>query len=244
MRQQFSSLFQIALVLIAASSSAGAQTAGPAGHWEGVIHMGKQEVAVAVDLARGAGDAWVGSMAIPGPAPVEVPVHNIVVNATGIRFKAGLPDNPVFDGMFGPDPSHLSGEASNQHGAVPFQLERKGDPHVKVPPPSSVLTKSFEGVWQGVADAGGKARKVVLKVTAAADGTATAVLITGDPDAGSSQEIPVTTVTLRDLQLQLDVPGAPGSYRGTLGAGGEIHGQWTEGTVNIPLNFKHAPEVK
>jgi hypothetical protein len=211
MRRQFSSLFQIALVLIAASSSAGAQTAGPAGHWEGVIHMGRQEVAVAVDLARGAGGAWVGSMAIPGPAPVEVPVHNIAVDVTGIRFQAGLPDNPIFEGKFGPDPNQLSGEASNQHGAVPFQLERKGDPHVKVQAASSILTKSFEGVWQGVADAGGKARQVVLKMSAAADGTATAVLITGDPVGGSGQEIPVTTVTLRDLELRLDVPGAPGS---------------------------------
>jgi hypothetical protein len=173
-----------------------------------------------------------------------VPVHDIVVDGTGIRFQAGLPDSPVFDGKFGPELSRLSGEASNQHGAVPFELERKGDPHVKVPPASSLLTPSFEGVWQGVPDAGGKARQVVLKMTAAADGTATAVLITGGPDAGNSQEIPVTTVTLRDLQVQLDVPGAPGSYRGTLVEDGEISGQWTEGTVHIPLNFKRAPEVK
>ncbi len=47
------------------------------------------------------------------------------------------------------------------------------------------------------------------------------------------------------MQLELDVPGAPGTYRGTLGAGGEIAGQWIEGGVGIALNFKRAsPDVK
>jgi hypothetical protein len=106
------------------------------------------------------------------------------------------------------------------------------------------LNKSFEGTWEGVADLGGKAQRVVLRMTAAEDGTASAMLITGDRAAGSGQEIPVTTVTLRDSQLQLDVPGAPGSYRGTLGPGGAIVGQWTEGTVSIPLNFTRAAGAK
>ncbi len=244
MRRHLSSLFQVALLLAALAPPAGAQTANAAGHWEGVIHMGKQEVALAVDLAQAPGDAWVGSLTIPGPAPVEVPVNKIVVDVAGLRFQAGLPDNPVFEAKFLPDLNHLSGEASNQHGAVPFQLERKGDPHVKVPPASSRMIRSFEGVWEGVADLGGKARRVVLTMTSAADGTALATLITGDRDAGSGQEIPVTTVTLRDTQLQLDVPGAPGSYRGTLGPGGEIMGQWTEGTASIPLNFTRAAGAK
>ena len=244
MRGQLSSRFQIALLFVACASPAGAQTANASGHWEGVIHMGKQEVAVAVDLAQAPGDGWVGSLAIPGPAPVEVPVHKIVVDVIGVQFQAGLPDSPVFEARFLPDSNHLSGEASNQHGAVPFQLERKGDAHVKVPPPSSALTKSFEGTWEGVAEPGGKAKRVVLKMTSAADGTALATLITGDHDAGSGQEIPVTTVTVRDTQLQLDVPGAPGSYRGTLGPGGEIVGQWTEGTTSIPLNFTRAAGAK
>ncbi len=244
MGRQFSLLFPIAIAFIAAPSPAGAQSTGPAAHWEGVIHMGKQEVAVAVDLARGSGDAWVGSIAIPGPAPVQVPLHDIVADGVGVRFQAGLPDNPVFEGKFTPDQNHLSGEASNQHGAVPFQLERKGDPHVTVPPASSVLTKPFVGVWEGVAEINGKAQPIVLKMTAAADGTAIATLTTGDRTAGNSQEIPVTTVTLRDMQLQLDVPGAPGSYRGTLGASGEISGQWIEGATIFALNFKRMGEPK
>jgi hypothetical protein len=173
-----------------------------------------------------------------------VPVAKIVVDPAGVRFQAGLPDSPVFEGKFLPDPNHLSGEASNQHGAVPFQLERKGDPHVKIPPASSPSSKTFEGTWEGTADHDGKAQRVVLRMTAAADGTAAATLITGDRAAGSDQEIPVTTVTVRDMQLQLDVSGVPGSYRGTLGPGGEIAGQWSEGTVNIPLTFKRAPEAK
>jgi len=51
-------------------------------------------------------------------------------------------------------------------------------------------------------------------------------------------EIPVTTVTLQDKQLHLDVRSVAGSYRGVLGGAGEIAGEWTEGATQLPLNFK------
>jgi hypothetical protein len=91
---------------------------------------------------------------------------------------------------------------------------------------------------------GPKPERVVLKLRPAADGTAVATLTTAERADRPGQEIPVTTVIVRDMQLELDVPGAPGTYRGTLGANGEIAGQWIEGGVAIALNFTRVSEAK
>src|SRR5205085_9918781 len=102
-------------------------------------------------------------------------------------------------------------------GGVPFQLARSGEADVKVPPASSALSKEFEGTWEGSFTSGGKVRRIALKLTPAADGTAKATLISVDK---GNMEIPVTTVTLQGRQLELQARAVGGTYRGTLGAGG------------------------
>jgi len=40
------------------------------------------------------------------------------------------------------------------------------------------------------------------------------------------------------------VRAVAGSYRGTIGAGGELAGEWKERTVAFPLTFKRAAPAK
>ena len=107
---------------------------------------------------------------------------------------------------------------------------------MKVPPPSSALSKEFEGTWEGTLDDGGKLLRVVLKLSAAADGIATATLISVDQ---GNKEIPATTVTIKEKQLQLEARAVSGTYSGTLGANGAIAGVWAQRTNRLPLTFKH-----
>lgn len=77
--------------------------------------------------------------------------------------------------------------------------------------------------------------RLLLKISPAPDGTARATLVSVDK---GNVEIPVTTVTLQARQLHLDVRAAAGTYRGTLGDGGEIAGEWSEKAARLPLTFK------
>ena len=81
-------------------------------------------------------------------------------------------------------------------------LARTGDADVKLPPASSPLSKEFEGAWEGAVVTDGSTRRIVLKLSAAPDGTAKGLLISVDK---GNLEIPVTTVTLKGNQLELDV---------------------------------------
>jgi hypothetical protein len=220
-----------------------AQTESKAtGHWQGKIQIPNQELGITVDLARSPKGVWIGSMSVSGSTAVDVPLDSITVEDTAVRFRASLPEHASFDGHLSADASSLSGTASNAAGEAPFQLTRTGEANVKVPPPSSALSKEFEGTWEGTIDVGGKVRRIGLKLSPAADGTATATLITEVELRGveqGNQEIPVTTVTLKDKELQLEARAVSGTYRGTLGAGGEIAGEWSQGPNHLPLTLKH-----
>jgi hypothetical protein len=121
-------------------------------------------------------------------------------------------------------------------GGVPFELTRAGEANVKIPPPSSPLLAAFEGTWEGTLESNGQARRVRVMLSAASDGTATAVLVSVDK---GNLEIPVTTVTLHDKELALDARVISGIYRGRLGADDTITGEWTEGAQRFPLTLKH-----
>lgn len=228
------------LVFLVSPAPARAAT-GAAGHWEGKIQIPDHELSFVVDLDKGSKGEWIGSLSITGTASVDVPLIKIVVSATDVQFAANLPGETSFSGTLSADAASLSGKAANAEGAVPFQLARTGDASVKVPPPSSLLSKDFEGTWEGSLESDGKVRRIVLKLSPAPDGTATATLVSVDK---GNLEIPVTTVTLRDRQLELDVRAAGGTYRGTLGAGGNIAGEWSEKTSRLPLTFKRSATAK
>lgn len=220
-----------------------AQTASkPTGHWQGKIQIPDHELGITVDLALSPKGGWIGSMSVTGTTSIDVPLANIAVEGTAVRFAASLPQRASFDGHLSADGNSLSGTASSAAGDAPFQLTRNGEADVKVPPPSSALSKEFEGAWEGTIDAGGKARRVGLKLSPAADGAATATLIAVDQ---GNLEIPVTTVTIQDKQVQLDAPAVSGTYRGTLDGSGEIAGEWAQGPTKLPLTFKRvAAEAK
>jgi hypothetical protein len=236
-------MLPLALFLTFCAAASPAQAAaGLAGHWEGKIQIPDHEMSFTVDLDQGSKGEWIGSLSIMGSSTVDVPLIKITVSGTAVQFVANLPGETLFVGTLSSDSSTVTGKASNAEGAVPFTLARTGDANVKVPPPSSILSKDFEGTWQGAIETDGMTRRVRLTLTAAPDGTARGTLVSVDK---GNLEIPVTTVTLQGKQLELQARAVGGTYRGTLGVNGEIAGEWTESTVHIPLTFKRtAPEVK
>ena len=226
----------VAVSALASASPLRAQSAAdPTGHWEGKIHIPNRELNLAVDLAKNAGGAWIGSMSIPGTTTVDVPLTTVNVDAGAVRFTALLPGTTTFEGALSADAASLAGTVSNHEGGVPFDLKRNGDASVKVPPPSSTLSSDFEGTWEGTLTIAGQALKIQLKLTRAADGLAAGTLISVDQN---NVEIPITTVALQGPQLQMEARTISGLYKGTLSASGEISGEWSQGPASAPLTFK------
>ena len=221
------------------SALSSAQTAAPAAaHWAGTIHMEKRELAVVIDLAKNHAGAWIGSLSIPGSTTVDTPLEAVAVDGASVRFSARVPVVATFSGSLSADGSSLAGVAANAEGETSFQLTRTGEPNVKLPPPSSRLPKAFARNWVGTTEADGKTKHVGLRLTPGPDGVAQAMLIAIDHD---NLEIPITTVTIQDRQLQFESRAISGSFRGMLGDNGEITGEWSEATKRLPLTFRQKP---
>lgn len=231
----------LAMLLVVSVLSAGVQAVmHPSGRWEGKIMIPDREMSLTVDLAKTAAGAWIGSLSIPPSTSIDVPLGTITIEGTVVKFTAMLPGRASFEGKVSNDGRSLSGTASNAEGSAPFQLTRTGDAMVKLPPASSPLPKQFEGVWEGTVEVNGAVKKIGLRLSPGADGTAIGVLISSEPGA---PEIPVTVVTVKGAQLFLESRAVSGSFTGTLGDTGEIAGEWTQRTMRLPLTFKRVPPL-
>jgi hypothetical protein len=216
-----------------------AQPAGKAaGHWQGEIQIPEKPLGITVDLATNASGAWIGSMSVVGSTSIDVPLTEISVEGAAVRFTAGLPGRTSFVGELSADGSALTGKVANAQGSVPFHVSRSGEAAVKLPPPSTPLTKDFAGDWEGVLEAGGKSLRVDLKLSAGADGKAAGTLVSVDQ---GNTEIPISTVSIKGKELRFESRAVSGKYQGTLGPAGEIDGQWSQGPSQLPLKFKRAP---
>ena len=205
------------------------------GHWEGKILAPNREIPITVELGKNAAGAWIGSMSVLQSTSIDVPLGAIAVDGKTVHFTANLPGLATFDGTLSPKADSLNGTATNARGGVPFSLTRGGEAAVKLPPASSVLPKEFEGTWEGALETGGRTLRLGVRLSAGANGLATGAFILLDE---ANQEIPITTVTVQGKELALESRPISGTYRGTLGAGGEITGEWAQGPGRLPLTLK------
>jgi hypothetical protein len=220
-------------IVVFVGSSLAQGPSGVAGHWRGQIEIAEHPLGVTIDLAKNAAGVWIGSITALGTSSVDVPVSDLTVKDATVSFTAALPERASFELSAKGDT--MSGTASNEQGSAPLQLAREGEANVKVPAPSSPLAKEFAGDWEGEIQVEGKEARVGLRLSAAADGTATAVLIDR-----RGKEIPVNTVVIRGKQLQIESRAVSGTYRGTLDEQGEIAGEWSQGGSHHALMFKRA----
>jgi fermentation-respiration switch protein FrsA (DUF1100 family) len=102
---------------------------------------------------------------------------------------------------------------------------------------SATHAQDIAGDWQGTLNTGRGELRLVLHITKASDGSLKATLDSVDQNANG---IPVSSITLKDSKLHLDVTAVHGTYNGTLASDFKsISGTWSQG-ADLPLEFKRA----
>ena len=234
-------MYRVVFCVLAALSALPAAETAPkgAGHWEGVLKTPNQDVALTVDLAKNQKGEWIGTMSLPAQGAREIPLSRITVQENAVHFAMlDSPESPVLDGKLSEDAATMAGSFSASGQSIPFQLKRTGEADVKAPPPSSQLSKEFEGSWEGALDAGGQQLHLLMKLARAADGTAGGAVTSVDQ---GNVVIPITTITQKDKALDFEIRAIDGSYSGKLSADGtQIVGNWTQAGNTMPLTFKKA----
>ena len=103
---------------------------------------------------------------------------------------------------------------------------------------SFAAAQDITGDWQGTLSAGGVELRLVLHVGKNADGSLKATL--DSIDQPGANNIPVSSITLKDSKLNLGVDAVHGTYEGTVSSDGKaIKGTWKQGQP-LPLEFQRA----
>ena len=235
-RQHF--LVILAIVAIGACSAvtASAQTAPSASaHWTGAIQALK-DFEMVLDLAKNNKGEWIGSLSLPGFGQIDSPLDSISSDGKKIEFRAG---GASYEGRVSEDGNGFSGTVRAAIGDAPFELKRDGAANVKVPPPSSTLSKEFEGAWEGIVKTPARNVRFVLKFARGAEARATGTITTVDSD---NQEFPITTINQTRRTMKFEIRGAiRATFDGSLNEGGtEINGTWTEAGSSLPFTAQRA----
>ncbi len=92
------------------------------------------------------------------------------------------------------------------------------------------------GRWLGTLDTGAVKLRVAFNISKAADGGLSATMDSLDQGAHG---IPVSSVTVSDNSVHLEVPNVQGVYEGKLDATGTtLEGTWSQGQGSLPLTLK------
>jgi len=99
---------------------------------------------------------------------------------------------------------------------------------------SVCFAQDITGDWNGTLHPNGGELRLVLHISKNSDGSLKATLDSVDQGADG---IPVSSATLKDSKLSLDVQAVHGTYEGKVNAdASEISGTWTQG-MPLDLNF-------
>jgi hypothetical protein len=98
--------------------------------------------------------------------------------------------------------------------------------------------QDIAGDWQGTLNTGMGELRLVLHITKGTDDALKATLDSIDQPGANG--IPVSSITLKDSKLNLEVTAVNGTYEGKVAADGKtIAGTWDQGRA-MPLEFKRA----
>ena len=107
--------------------------------------------------------------------------------------------------------------------------------------PLSAQVSNISGRWQGALAVSGINLRIVLNVTETAGGVMSATM--DSPDQGATG-LPVNSIIVRNDSLLFTVEAVRGTYSGRFAPDRTtISGEWTQGSVRIPLEFRYTTEV-
>jgi hypothetical protein len=226
--------------LLALPAIGGAAGQPPTGRWEGTAQIPGRDLRLIIDLARNSGDAWSGSMIIPGFGVKGAPLTNIVVGDSSVAFELA---NALGAPPYGPATfkaalagERMTGEMRQAGNTTKFALTRVGPSQVESPPRSTPIARELEAQWEGEFELGGYPRHVTVTLENHAGGGATAKLIIVGKQTNN---IPVDLVMQEGNSLRIESSPNQVAFEGRVdGERREIRGTFELGPFELPLTLR------
>jgi hypothetical protein len=147
-----------------------------------------------------------------------------------------------FEGTLKDDASEIDGTWTQVGRDFPLVL-RRADPAEDSPPTESAYSfasdKEVQGFWNGTLDTGRTKLRLLLKIARATNGTYSATLDSLDQ---GSKDIPATTVTFHDSNVEVEWVALRAIFHGKL-ENGKLAGFWQQGPADFPIEFERTNAI-
>src|ERR1043165_7605453 len=139
------------LAMVSAAVSNAQSAVDPSGHWEGAVEVPNKPFGLIVDLAKRPKGDIIGTFAAVGSDTKGLPLSDVSVDGTTIRFRIKSSDGGSFVGKFSQDGKTMSGDFTTADGAhtLAFSLKRTGDAQIETVAPSPAIGANLVGTWTG-----------------------------------------------------------------------------------------------
>jgi hypothetical protein len=224
----------ITILILAAALPCRAQDL-MAGRWEGTARIPDDELNVIVDLAQQNG-AWVGSIIIPGLGVKGIPLTDIKVESSDVKFAVkGLMGIQLNLRLLPPPENKLAGNFEQAGNHAPITLQKTGPPQVEYPPRNTPVAKELEGEWKGDYEMLGYTRHVSIKFANHPEGATADLVIVGH----KHNVLPVDLVTQEGDLVTVDSHETGFSFEGRL-RDGKLTGVIRQAATETPLVLERA----
>ncbi|HEY1304842.1 MAG TPA: hypothetical protein VGF24_14870 [Vicinamibacterales bacterium] len=213
-------------------------TVDPSGHWEGTVDLPNFKLPLAIDIAKGQGSDFTGTLTNTTQGIHGLPLKSVTIDGRLVQFViASGSGREEFNGVLTADGKTISGSFLVNGLSAPIEFARTGEAVIDHPS-SAAIGKEFEGTWNGVLDVNGKSMRFVMTVVNHANGTSTGSVMNLD---GGGVEVPVSAIAQKASSLTVEIKAVSGSYTGTLSPDGStLTGTWTEPSLSAAVTFTRA----
>jgi RNA polymerase sigma factor (sigma-70 family) len=206
------------------------------GYWVGNLPAGEARLLrIAVKISEPTNGPISAVFDIVDQGLRNLPVVSIDYTKPDLSFDMAA-SKAHFEGELNAAGNEISGEWRQWRGKpVPLVLVRSDPAEDKIKTGSYAYTSEtdLQGIWAGLLKIGQTELHLLLKIGKTGENTFTSTLDSIDQGA---KDIPTTTVTLTNSEVQLHWRGLGASYYGQL-KDGKLIGNWQQGATSFELEF-------
>ncbi len=205
------------------------------GYWRGTLNADGTPLRLAFLITADAPGTYRGSLNSLDQGAKNIPATTVEFADGTARIAVDSIDGE-YQGALKNDGAELDGRWLQ--GGKEFRLTlQRATPTDDSPPPSAYARTSdaeLQGHWTATLGPRGNSLRLVFRIARAPDGTYSARL--DSPDQGT-RDLPATTATFKDTDVELEWKALGALYHGTL-KDGKITGFWQQGPTDRPLELQ------
>jgi hypothetical protein len=212
------------------------------GTWKGTLKAGGVPLRLVFRISEIAPGKFGGAMDSTDQGARNIPLSGVEFSQPTARFDIAS-INGQYEGTLKEDASEMDGTWTQVGRNFPLVLKRSDSAEKEAVPSESAYARAsdteLQGIWNGTLDVGGPKLRLALRIVRTGDTSYSATMDSVDQGA---KDIPATTVTFQDSNVELEWKALRALFHGKL-ENGKLVGFWQQGPADFPLEFERTNRV-